>query len=360
MNVSLLSGKKLSVLLHVIGWTIFIILPLYLLVFYSQHDSSFLYRVYVQTLIYVAIFYINYLWLIPRFFIRGNKRYYFISAALVIVSFYFVIETANTYIFPKQAQDRKIEAEFDKLSKEAHFPKPPKQWHIYNYLLTSFLISGFSLGLKLTNKYIENEKQRKELEQERLNSELAFLKNQISPHFFFNTLNNIYSLVQINTDDAQKSILKLSKLMRYLLYETEHGNVQLSQEIEFMKNYLDLMKLRLTQKVELKVSFPEQYTDVSIPPLLFIPFIENALKHGVSYREHSYIHILMDVSEREIAFNCSNSVATKNEATSDSGIGLENIRKRLALLFPQKHALKITQTDTAFQVELRIIVNPAV
>ena len=345
-------------LLHIIGWTIFIILPLYFLIFYSQHDSSFLYRVYTQTIIYVLIFYINYLWLIPKFFIKkGNKKLYFLSAAALIVVFYFVIETSNTYIFPRKAEDKRIEAEFNKLSKEMSIPKPPKQWHIYNYLFTSFLITGFSMGLGLTNKYIENEKQRKELEKERLNSELAFLKNQISPHFFFNTLNNIYSLVQINTDDAQKSILKLSKLMRYLLYETEHGNIQLSQEIEFMKNYLDLMKLRLTQKVDLKVAFPEQYTDNAIPPLLFIPFIENALKHGISYRDPSFIHISMEVSDRNILFTCINSIATQTEEKTDSGIGLENIKKRLALLFPDKHNLKLDQTESTFRVELQIALS---
>ena len=360
MNFPLISGKKLSVLLHIVAWTIFIILPLYFLVFYTQHDSSFLYRVYTQTFAYVLIFYINYLWLIPKFFIQGNKRYYFVTAAIVIVAFYFAIETTNTYIFPRQAQDKKIEAEFDKLSREGRLPRPPKQWHIYNYLFTSFLISGFSLGLRLADKYLENEKQRKELEKERLNSELAFLKNQISPHFFFNTLNNIYSLVQINTEDAQKSILKLSKLMRYLLYETEHGDIRLSQEIEFMKNYIDLMKLRLAQKVDLQVSFPDQYNDTSIPPLLFIPFIENALKHGVSYRDHSFIHIRMDINDNEILFSCSNSVAKKSEDTSDSGIGLENIKKRLALLFPQKHQLTLKETDVLFHAELKINLNNSV
>ncbi len=347
MNFRFLSGRKLSVLLHILAWTIFIILPMYFLVFYSQRDSTFLYRVYMQTFVYVLIFYINYIWLIPKIFIKGSKARYFITAALTILAFYLVIELANTYIFTNTPQDNKI-------------PKPPLQWHIYNYLFTSSLITGFCLGLKLTDKYMENEKQRKELEKERLNSELAFLKNQISPHFFFNTLNNIYSLVQINTDDAQKSILKLSKLMRYLLYETEHGNIQLSQEIEFMKNYLDLMKLRLTQKVELKVSFPEKYTDASIPPLLFIPFIENALKHGVSYRDHSFIHIAMEANEQEIRFTCANSIFTKTDETTDSGIGLENIKKRLNLLFPGKHSLKISQTDTVFEVELNIKVNTAV
>ena len=355
--MSFFSGKKLSILLHILAWAIFIILPLYFLIYYYQLDSTFIYRAYVQNFIYVLIFYINYFWLIPKFFIKGNKAKYFLTAISLIIVFYFCIEITNTYVFKNPPQDKRIEAEYNKLPKEIRMPKPPKQWHIYNYLFISSLLTGFCLGLKLTNKYMENEKQRKELEKERLNSELAFLKNQISPHFFFNTLNNIYSLVQINTDDAQKSILKLSKLMRYLLYETEHGNIQLSQEIEFMMNYLDLMKLRLTQKVELSVSFPVKYKDVSIPPLLFIPFIENALKHGVSYRDRSFIHILMEVNDQEIIFSCSNSIVTKTEETADSGIGLENIKKRLALLFPLKHSLKITQADASFQVDLRINLN---
>ena len=138
---------------------------------------------------------------------------------------------------------------------------------------------------------------QKETEKEKLNSELAFLKNQISPHFFFNTLNNIYSLISINAEDSQKAVLKLSKLMRYLLYESEQGNTKLSNEIDFMNNYIDLMKLRMNDKVDLTVSFPKKYEDKNIPPLLFIPFIENAFKHGISYREKSFIDINMMVTK---------------------------------------------------------------
>ena len=125
-----------------------------------------------------------------------------------------------------------------------------------------------------------------------LNTELAFLKNQINPHFFFNTLNNIYSLVQINVGDGQKAILQLSKLMRYLLYDTDKGEQPLSREIEFMTTYIDLMKLRLSEKVSVTVVFPENFDNVLIPPLLFLPFIENAFKHGISYRKSSFIHII--------------------------------------------------------------------
>ena len=151
-------------------------------------------------------------------------------------------------------------------------------------------------------KLNQTEKRQKELEKEKLNSELAFLKNQISPHFFFNTLNNIYSLIGINGPTAQESVLKLSKLMRYLLYESEHGETMISHEIDFMNNYIDLMKLRLSSRVELKVDFPKEFSDFPIPPLLFVPFIENAFKHGISARDRSFIHITLKINNNQISF----------------------------------------------------------
>jgi two-component system, LytTR family, sensor kinase len=144
--------------------------------------------------------------------------------------------------------------------------------------------------------------------------------------------------------------------MRYLLYESEQGNSKLSTEIEFMTNYVDLMRLRLSEKVSLKVTFPAAYNDISIPPLLFIPFIENAFKHGISYREPSFIDISLEVNGKEILFSCNNSLGLKVEESSDviSGIGLENVKKRLALLYPQTHSLIITQTESSFHVILKI------
>jgi len=144
--------------------------------------------------------------------------------------------------------------------------------------------------------------------------------------------------------------------MRYLLYESEQGNTRLSNEIDFMNNYIDLMKLRVNDKIELSVSFPKKYEDKSIPPLLFIPFIENAFKHGISYREKSFIDISMMVTKESITFRCVNSLfKTKDEATAgNSGIGLENVSKRLNLLFRNRHDLKINKTENAFEVFLTI------
>jgi LytS/YehU family sensor histidine kinase len=214
--------------------------------------------------------------------------------------------------------------------------------------------------MKAIEKHSESEKRQKELEKEKLNSELAFLKNQVSPHFFFNTLNNIYSLIEINKTDAQDAVMKLSRLMRYLLYESEHGQTPLSHEVNFMKHYIDLMRLRISPKVELKIDLPENDNGLKVPPLLFIPFIENAFKHGISYREKSFIDIAMQTENNRIIFVCRNSVTMGTGASPDenhSGIGLENVKKRLNLLFPGKHELKISKTDNEFLVDLRIEVT---
>jgi LytS/YehU family sensor histidine kinase len=213
-----------------------------------------------------------------------------------------------------------------------------------------------SIGMRVLERASQTEKLQKELEKEKLNSELAFLKNQVSPHFFFNTLNNIYSLISINAEDSQKAVLKLSKLMRYLLYDSEHGDTKLSNEIDFMNNYIDLMKLRMNNKISLSIAFPDKYEDVNIPPLIFIPFIENAFKHGISYREKSFIDISMTTGEHYLSFRCVNSIVKAREEIEPghSGIGMDNVTKRLNLLFPGKHDLKINKTDKEFEVLLQI------
>jgi two-component system, LytTR family, sensor kinase len=371
MSFSLLSGIKLRVALHIAIWLTLFIIPTYLLFVDSGNDSSFLIKALEQTTIYVIIFYINYLWLAPRFFFRHRKILFFVLSVLFMTLATIVVQV--TILSKFDEKDKRdvhwlppSDIRFRNMP-PLHFshmemkrPKPSKNWPLYNFMITGLLISGFGLGLGFSDKLIKNEKERKESEKERLNSELAFLKNQINPHFFFNTLNNIYSLVQLNVEDAQKAILQLSKLMRYVLYETELEQKPLSQEIGFMKNYIELMKLRLSDKVSLSVSFPEEIGDVSIPPLLFLPFIENAFKHGISYRKPSFINILMHVDRKKIHFECSNSIGSKGEEhfSPESGIGLENVRKRLGLLFPGKHSLEINVSGETFNVILNIFILP--
>lgn len=348
--MSIFNGKKLAVFLHIAAWIIVFLLPIFLTSMDKREDWSFFGRIIIRTGIYALIFYLSYFWLIPKLLFQGKKLKYYLSVIAIIVGLYFVNETISKSFFSRSFKRDQIN--YEKISKEFRLPKRPWKFDIYNYLFTSFLISGFSVGLRMSGKYNENEKKRKELEKEKLSSELAFLKNQVSPHFFFNTLNNIYSLTEINTKEAQNAILQLSKLMRYLLYESEKGDTKLSNEIAFMKNYIELMKLRLSDKIALRFSFPEEYKDVSFPPLMFIAFIENAFKHGVSNREKSFINIELKFSGPDLVFNCKNSIFEHKEEMLDSGIGLENVKKRLSLLFPGSHQLTITQKDKVFEILL--------
>ncbi len=367
MKRNFFKGNLIKILLHLLAWTILIGLPLYFIERW-QIGEDFIWLYYINTLISGIIFYVNYLFLVPKFFFGKKKYRYYLSVLVLIACFYFVSDISNKLVF-KYASGSALTESIDRQPGESDRNLPPgggatiarpgppfRGMHLYNFGFTSLFLVFFSLGLRVLERQSQIEELQKETEKERLNTELAFLKNQISPHFFFNTLNNIYSLISINADDSQKAILKLSKLMRYLLYESEQGNAMLSNEIDFMNNYIDLMKLRVNDKVELSVSIPKKYEDRSIPPLLFIPFIENAFKHGISYRERSFIDINMVVTVDSITFRCMNSlIKTKDEASDGHpGIGLENVSKRLNLLFPGRHELKIDKSENAFEVLLTI------
>lgn len=350
-----LSDKKIALILHAIAWILVIIIPFYLSRVFGGGDLHRLYQFYVHTFSAVIIFYLGYLWLVPKFFLQDKKALYFIILVGIILITYGITSFINDTLLSDAVRDAKFLENYKKVTGDKTMP-PFKVFGFFNHVVASILISGFAMGLAVMEKLKQNEKKQKELEKEKLHSELAFLKNQVSPHFFFNTLNNIYSLIGIDGPTAQDSVLKLSKLMRYLLYESEHGETLLSHEIDFMNNYIDLMKLRISQKVELQIDFPVEFSDVSIPPLLFVPFIENAFKHGISYRESSFIHIRMKIDSDQISFISENSIG-KSSQTDDgqhSGIGLENVRKRLGLLFADKHELKISQTESVFRVELAI------
>jgi hypothetical protein len=360
-------GSLIKIILHFLAWTILLGLPLY---FFKRWDAGndFIWFYYINAIIFGTIFYSNYLLIVPRFFFKPGRFRYYLSALTLLICFYFVSDISNRLIFRFKSDDSRNEITTEKPERREGFIPPPgpaigkpgpppyRTMHFFNYISTSVFLVFFSLGLRVLERQSEMEKMQKETEKERLNSELAFLKNQISPHFFFNTLNNIYSLISINAEDSQKAVLKLSKLMRYLLYESEQGNTKLGSEIDFMINYIDLMKLRMSEKVTLKVSFPDSYEDKNIPPLLFVPFVENCFKHGISYRDKSFIDITMKIKGNTLSFICINSVPKlkREKEEMHSGIGLENVKKRLDLLFPGKYDLAINSSEQEFEVRLMI------
>jgi len=357
MGISIsVRDKWIKVLLHSIVWIIVAFLGYYMHYSFGGGNLFRLYEFYVNALAGAIIFYVGYLWLVPRYFVQNRQITYAVVLFVFILGTYYVKDyVRETFLTDPVAEARFHEAMKLIAGKDAG-PRNPNAFGFVSHFISSILLSGFAIGFGLMEKLKENEKRQKELEKEKLNSELAFLKSQVSPHFFFNTLNNIYSLIGIDGPTAQESVLKLSKLMRYLLYESEHGETLMSHEIDFMNNYIDLMKLRLSPKVELIVNFPEQFPEFSIAPLLFVPFVENAFKHGVSNRERSFIHLSMKIENGQIRFSSQNSIG-KNSQPGDlqhSGIGLENVKKRLNLIFPNTHKLLIEENESSFLVELTI------
>lgn len=220
-------------------------------------------------------------------------------------------------------------------------------------MVIAIFVIGLNIGIKFLFKSIRDDQRLKELEKHNLQTELEYLKHQINPHFFMNTLNNIHALIDIDSEKAKDTVLELSKMMRYVLYEAANSSVLLSKEIQFLNNYIELMKLRYTDQIEIIVSIPNDIPNVQVPPLLFISFVENAFKHGVSYQHNSFIHISMDIEEGKLRYLVSNS-NFENTVKQYQGIGLENVRKRLDLLYEHNYTLDIQHKENEYHVLLLI------
>jgi LytS/YehU family sensor histidine kinase len=238
---------------------------------------------------------------------------------------------------------------------------PPRKLFIFKDLFTFFVSIVFSIAVRATESLLKTEAEKREIENKNLESELLHLRYQLQPHFFFNSLNNIYSLVDKSPEKAQEAIHSLSKLMRYLLYDTGNNKVDLTKEIQFLEKYIKLMELRQTDKTRTTFSFPDvPEAKYYIAPLLFIPLIENAYKHCVSAIQRTDISFNMNIDENNLIFYSENTNVPKTDSDkSGSGIGLENLKKRLELLYPDKHFFKHGVRGNVFWVKLKIELAPA-
>ena len=227
---------------------------------------------------------------------------------------------------------------------------------MFMFLLLNCIVAGIAIAIR---HFIRTRQIRQQLQDEQAKhteAELAWLKNQINPHFLFNTLNNISSLTQIDPDAAQDAIAQLSDLLRYAMYETNKKTVPISGEVEFMRNYIALMKLRCNEKTEVKTTFDVEQ-DVEIAPLLFISLIENAFKHGVSSSRHSMIDIHLEQQNNSIIFTCDNTNYPKDDADrSGSGIGLENTRRRLDLMYAGRYTWQKWLENDIYHVYIKVSV----
>ena len=232
--------------------------------------------------------------------------------------------------------------------------KPPSHF-LFNLLILSIAFI-LALSIEVFNHLKKKEAETIKARNVNLQNELKLLKSQINPHFLFNSLNNIYTLAGIDSNRTQKSIINLSDMLRYVLYECDQETVPIKKEVEYIENYLKLFALKSSKDYPISTELNIANSSIPVAPMLFIPYVENALKHSnIDDRENSFINIKINADADTINFEIENS-KPKKAIIKDSvgGIGLENVKKRLAILYPEKHELKISETDTSFKVNLHL------
>ncbi len=226
-------------------------------------------------------------------------------------------------------------------------------------IVIALMMLGVNLGAKYYSNHSFEKKRLEELEKENLRYRLEYLRSQINPHFFMNTLNNIHALVDDSPEKAKESIVELSRLMRHVLYDSNGPTVRLSKEIDFLRHYLYLMRLRYTDNVKVEYSFPDDDGGVGVPPLLMATVVENAFKHGVSYKSESYVRLSVTLDSGRMFFRCANSLKAAEDVTTSGGVGLDNIRKRLSLLYGNDFVLHIDKSPVGYEVLMVLPSKPA-
>jgi len=230
---------------------------------------------------------------------------------------------------------------------------------IVQVITTNFFITAFVAMLRFAVEWLEFEARKNEVENEKLTAELNFLKAQINPHFLFNTLNNLYYLAYSKSENTTEVIAKLSQMMRYMIYDSNHPKVLLGKEIEYMRNYISLERLRLNDQIPIKFEVKGNTENVWITPLIFITFLENAFKHGVSNSNpKAWVNIAIDLRDHECIYTVENSRGIEQKNGSEkSGIGLQNVKRRLELSYPGKHKLVTEDTREKYLVKLNLSIR---
>lgn len=225
-----------------------------------------------------------------------------------------------------------------------------------DYLIIALLVVAAGSTLRILTRWIKEEERRKDIEKIQLRTELELLRHQVNPHFLMNTLNNIHALMDFDVDKSKDAIIRLSTLMRYLLYDSTKGKTSLLKELDFIKSYIMLMQLRYSDKVDIHTEIPDSLTDTEIPSMLFISFIENAFKHGVSYQRNSFVHFRIGIIENSLFCIIQNSKHQKpaNERSKYSGIGMNNVKRSLELLYQNNFSLEINDNESTYEVRLCI------
>lgn len=362
MIVARSRSRLVAIMVQVLIWGVFALVLFFYHPFFSDIDIPYQFWI-KQTVILgmlMAAFYINSVFLVQRVLLKNYIGYYFLLAVLIIFVVTFLAGWVDNFLHLRQLIDGAFHKHWQIIGESRGRGKGDK--HNGGIDLVTITMTALVLGIGTSVSTIQiwqrDQQARQALEQDKVTSELSFLKAQINPHFFFNTLNNIYALTQVDADIAGKAIHQLSRMMRYLLYDTQQGNTFLSQEIAFVKDYISLMQLRLTDVVKITFDTPASLNDTPIAPMILVPFVENAFKHGVSATLQSHINISVKQDDKILHLDVKNSIINDNSVSLDtnSGIGLVNTRRRLDLLYPGKYKLDISElnADNEYTVHLMI------
>lgn len=356
-------SRRIESLVYATIWLIVIIL--YLLdilraraaVSAPLFDSGVAVRIVVTLIPYMLLWGINNYILIPRLFLKNHLLKYFLLVAAILI----VLDLYQYYDF--MSHHRNMPDPFDhQASTGKVHPRPLLPLPLFLDFSYGLLIIGGNLAIALMFQRFDDILERESLMKINAQNELAYLRAQINPHFYMNMLNNIHGMIDINQEKAQEMVLDMSRLMRYMLYDSSRPETSLANEIEFIQNYLRLMRIRYPEnRVTISASFPSDQSllhSVMLPPLLFLVFIENAFKHGISYRQKSFVAISIEIQQGRLCFCCMNTRHNKISNKADrskndySGIGLANIKQRLALLYGSGATLEIEETSTTYTVNL--------
>jgi two-component system LytT family sensor kinase len=336
-----LKGLRNDILFRVLFslafWFFWIALPLLNSVLDSDTERlDKLIHVLPVNLLAIPFFYIISEFLATRFLLRGKFTSFFAGASLTFAVYLFCYVLLKDYLID-------------------HYPI-----RVYDSrtLFPVLFIMGMSTLYGLILLVLSQNRNAEEEKAERMRSELSFLRSQISPHFIFNILNSIVYLIRVKSENAEKVTIELSKLIRYILYESENKYVLLEKEIEYLQNYVGLQKVRFEEDVDIQMEISGNPTGLSIEPMLLIPFVENAFKHGVGFIKDPFIKIELNVtSENTIEFRVKNKCSSKVEEgpkDASSGIGIKNVKRRIELLYPATHKLQLSEDNGVFDVYLSL------
>ncbi len=350
--------SKYNILMHLIFWVGYVLLSVFVFSGRENVDTALSISL-IMVVPQMVIAYVNMEVLIPRFFI---KKDYLSYAGYVIVCFiiiYLIYEFVFPRVFenfgPQHHMGRRWMNNRPPMGERPFINPMPRMRGVYAFT-QALAIFFLSTAFKTSQIALKREKEAADLKGENLNSELKFLRSQINPHFLFNALNNIYTLSVIKSEKTPEMILKLSDMLRYIIYDCNAERVSLEKEISYIENYIDLQKLKDDQMTNIDIDFESADKDCLIAPMILIPFIENAFKHSkIEDLNYGWIKLKIENKSNQLVFSISNSLPDK-AYTKDKvgGVGLENVKRRLELLYSNKYQLDIRKNDQTFSVELVI------